>query len=301
MLFYLNKLFCVQVLFLPCYNNFADNNASFTFSLVDSCILTNGSLTSSLHRPKSLAAYFTGAGLLSKNKDLYEYKYRAVNELPIAKAGYYPLYEIESIANKYSGDGTSTLVNVAEQPHIVDYENDFTSNQNSYGYVSNDWGSSSVRVHDTTEGCLSITGSTTGTSYYLSNLPQDQLYTLEVEVEQTEGAEAQVHTYLLNESGSSGGSHAPRTFYYEGAGRRRFTLEVKTIRNGSSIQFMLKNNNGSGDGTVKLHYIKVSHVDTTQPPVNDYYYYPNNVEYQTWLPNWHEESEKWWEIGRAHV
>ena len=231
---------------------------------------------------------------MAKNKDLYQYKYRAVNELPIAKNGYYPLYEIESIANKYSGDGTSTLVNVAVQPEIIDYENDFTSDQNSYGYVSNDWGSSSVRVHDTTEGCLSITDSSSGSSYYLTNLPQDQLYTLEVEVEQTEGAEAQVHTYLLNESGSSGGSHAPRTFYYSGAGRRKFTLEVKTIRNGSSIQFMLKNNNGSGDGTVKLHYIKVSHLDTTQPPVNDYYYYPNNVTYQTWTPKWHEESEKWW-------
>ena len=71
MLFYLNKLFCVQVLFLPCYNNFADNNAFFTVSLVDSCILTNGSLTSSLHRPKSFAAYFAGAGLLSINRALW--------------------------------------------------------------------------------------------------------------------------------------------------------------------------------------------------------------------------------------
>ena len=175
-------------------------------------------------------------------KELYSYKYRAVNELPIAKNGYYPLYEIESISNKYSGDGTSTLVNVAEQPHIVDYENDFTSNQNSYGSVSNDWGSSSVRVHDTTEGCLSITGSTSGSTYYLSNLPQDQLYTVEVEVEQTEGAEVLLYTSLLNESGSGGGRHTPKTFYYPGAGRRKFTLEVKAIRDNSSIGFGFKNN-----------------------------------------------------------
>ena len=127
---------------------------------------------------------------------------------------------------------------------------------------------------------MSITDSTSSTSYYLSSLPQDQLYTVEVELEQTEGAEVLLATSLLNESGSGGGSHAPRTFYYSGAGRRKFTFEVKTIRNGSSIQFILKNDNADGSGTVKLHHIKVSHVDTTQPPVNDYYYYPNNVTYQ---------------------
>ena len=47
-----------------------DDNAFSTSSSVSFLIFTNGSLISSLHKPKSLAAYFVGAGLLSINNDL---------------------------------------------------------------------------------------------------------------------------------------------------------------------------------------------------------------------------------------
>ena len=41
-----------------------------TISFVGSVTLTNGSLTASSHKPNNFAAYFTGDGLLSANKDL---------------------------------------------------------------------------------------------------------------------------------------------------------------------------------------------------------------------------------------
>ena len=52
------------------YNNPALLIADLTMCLVFSVILTNGSLTSSEHKPSKLAPYFTGLGLLSINSDV---------------------------------------------------------------------------------------------------------------------------------------------------------------------------------------------------------------------------------------